>query len=406
MKKNLLLSTSSFPFNSEIQEAFLIEELTQLSQNFNLIFICPSVNSGSLNISLPKNVKLMPIPKYLTFKWKLYAIILLFNRDFWDEFFQAKRNITIKNVFSLTREMLIFLTHAKKLKHDVIKIIKTQKINPADFIFYSYWLNYSALSFVYLKQKYPMIKTVSRIHSNEVYLHSNHFHYQVFKRKTMLGLSKLFCVSQFLKNYIITNYNLSSVELNVNRLGTKKQFLIAAPVRSGLKIISIGSADVKRISLLESALKKITDISIEWHHFGSQNYSNKNNSLPKTLKFIHQGFLSNSLLLSKIKCEKYDFLINVSKSEGIPVSIMEAMSFSVPVIATNVGGTSEIVTNENGQLLNSTPSIEEICNAIRNFHNLSAEEVVLKKQAAYKTWKKKYNATKNYTQFVEDILSL
>lgn len=406
MKKNLFLSTSSFPFNSEIQEAFLIEELNQISQNFNLIFICPSDASGSLNISLPKNVKLMPIPNNLSLKWKLYAIVLLFKGEFWEEFFQAKKNIAIKSIFSLTREILIFLIHAKKLKHDVIKIIEAQKLNPADFIFYSYWLNYSALGFVYLKQKYPMIKTVSRIHSNEVYLHSNHLNYQVFKRKTMLGLSKLFCVSKFLKHYIITNYNLSSVELNVNRLGTKKQFLIDAPIRNGLKIISIGSADIKRINLLESALKKITDISIEWHHFGSKNYSNKNNSLPRTLKFIHQGFLSNSLLLSKIKCEKYDFLINVSKSEGIPVSIMEAMSFGIPVIATNVGGTSEIVTNENGHLLNPTPSLEEICNAIRNFHNLSPNQVTLKKQAAYKTWCESYNAAKNYTQFVEDILSL
>ena len=406
MKKNLFLSTSSFPFNSEIQEAFLIEELNQISQNFNLIFICPSDASGSLNISLPKNVKLMPIPNNLSLKWKLYAIVLLFKGEFWEEFFQAKKNIAIKSIFSLTREILIFLIHAKKLKHDVIKIIEAQKLNPADFIFYSYWLNYSALGFVYLKQKYPMIKAVSRIHSNEVYLHSNHLNYQVFKRKTMLGLSKLFCVSKFLKHYIITNYNLSSVELNVNRLGTKKQFLIDAPIRDGLKIISIGSADVKRINLLESALKKITDISVEWHHFGSQNYSNKKNSLPKTLKFIHQGFLSNSLLLSKIKCEKYDFLINVSKSEGIPVSIMEAMSFGIPVIATNVGGTSEIVTNENGRLLTPNPSLEEICNAIRQFHNLSPDQVNLKKQAAYKTWCESYNAAKNYTQFVEDILSL
>jgi len=34
-----------------------------------------------------------------------------------------------------------------------------------------------------------------------------------------------------------------------------------------------------------------------------------------------------------------DVFINTSSSEGLPVSIMEAMSFGIPVIATNVGGT-------------------------------------------------------------------
>lgn len=404
MKKNLLLSTSSFPYNSEIQEAFLIEELTHLSQNFNLIFLCPSVNSGSLNISLPKNVKLMPIPKDLTFKWKLYSILLLFKIDFWNEFFQAKKNITIKNVFSLTREMLIFLIHAKKLKHDLVKIFESQKINPADFIFYSYWLNYSALGFIYLKQKYPNIKIVSRIHSNEVYLHSNQLCYQVFKRKTMLGLSKVFCVSKFMKDYIITNYKLSSNKLNISRLGTKKQFLIAVPDRSGLKIISIGSADIKRISLLESALKKVSDIPIEWHHFGSQNYLNKNKSLNKKLKFIHHGFLSNSLLLSKIMHEKYDFLISVSKSEGIPVSMMEAMSFGIPCIATAVGGVPEIVDNENGFLLSANPSIREILEKIEIYYKLTSEEKNKKRRAAINTWSEKYNAQENYSKFVENLV--
>ena len=45
--------------------------------------------------------------------------------------------------------------------------------------------------------------------------------------------------------------------------------------------------------------------------------------------------------------------MNVSESEGIPVSIMEASSFGIPVIATNVGGVGEIVENGyNGLLLN------------------------------------------------------
>lgn len=46
-----------------------------------------------------------------------------------------------------------------------------------------------------------------------------------------------------------------------------------------------------------------------------------------------------------------DWFMLLSTSEGLPVSILEAMSFGVPVIATDVGGVSEAVDDETGLLL-------------------------------------------------------
>jgi glycosyltransferase involved in cell wall biosynthesis len=85
---------------------------------------------------------------------------------------------------------------------------------------------------------------------------------------------------------------------------------------------------------------------------------------------------------------------------------MEAMSFGTPVIATNVGGTSEIVNNNNGYLLDSHTSVEKVAEKITEFYNLSIEEKNIKRKAAFDTWNDKYKANKNYDQFLEDILSL
>ena len=59
-----------------------------------------------------------------------------------------------------------------------------------------------------------------------------------------------------------------------------------------------------------------------------------------------------------------DLFLNVSEYEGVPVSVMEAQSFGIPVIATAVGGTPEIVNEENGFLLPENPSQDEIASAI------------------------------------------
>ena len=48
--------------------------------------------------------------------------------------------------------------------------------------------------------------------------------------------------------------------------------------------------------------------------------------------------------------------ISTDVPEGIPVSLMEAMSYEIPVIATNCGGTKELVDGESGILVEQNDS--------------------------------------------------
>jgi glycosyltransferase involved in cell wall biosynthesis len=43
--------------------------------------------------------------------------------------------------------------------------------------------------------------------------------------------------------------------------------------------------------------------------------------------------------------------VNLSSSEGVPLSIMEALAMGVPVVATAAGGTGEMVDETVGELL-------------------------------------------------------
>jgi len=65
------------------------------------------------------------------------------------------------------------------------------------------------------------------------------------------------------------------------------------------------------------------------------------------------------------------FVLN-SNYEGLPHVVLEAMAAGIPVVATNVGGTSEVITQEETGLLVQTGDDRGLLNAIRRILDSSA----------------------------------
>lgn len=81
------------------------------------------------------------------------------------------------------------------------------------------------------------------------------------------------------------------------------------------------------------------------------------------LNVIFTGFLNKELLMNYLS--KMDVVICPTdkqlSEEGMPLTIIEALSFGKPVIATDSGGISEvIVQNNNGVLIKSYPYVDEM----------------------------------------------
>jgi glycosyltransferase involved in cell wall biosynthesis len=97
--------------------------------------------------------------------------------------------------------------------------------------------------------------------------------------------------------------------------------------------------------------------------------------------------------------------VNLSDSEGLPVAIMEAMSAGVPVVATDVGGTAEIVSSaKSGVLLEPDPAVADISAAIEAFTDMPDAEYSAYAHAAWSTWNLEFNAEVNYSRFVAQVL--
>ncbi|OQA64609.1 MAG: UDP-D-galactose:(glucosyl)lipopolysaccharide-1,6-D-galactosyltransferase [Firmicutes bacterium ADurb.Bin262] len=92
--------------------------------------------------------------------------------------------------------------------------------------------------------------------------------------------------------------------------------------------------------------------------------------------------------------------VNVSSGEGLPVSIMEAASFGIPAVATDVGGTSEIVADAlTGRLLKPDFSDADLAAAIADFAAMPAAAYAQMRERTREAWQAKFNSAVNYVIF-------
>ena len=117
------------------------------------------------------------------------------------------------------------------------------------------------------------------------------------------------------------------------------------------------------------------------------------------------GNIDHQKLLNKYKNHEVDVVVSASISipdifEGIPVSLMEAMSYEIPVIATDSGGTKELVDNESGILVNQNDS-EALLNAIISLRNNPEYRRKISKSGRIKI-KRDFDTMKN----ARDLISL
>ena len=83
---------------------------------------------------------------------------------------------------------------------------------------------------------------------------------------------------------------------------------------------------------------------------------------------------------------------------------MEAMSFGIPVIATDAGGTGELVSEVCGQIMSTEIDTQALVNVLKKEVQISREEYESKRENARKTWERLSSAEKNYSAWCK-ILS-
>jgi glycosyltransferase involved in cell wall biosynthesis len=124
----------------------------------------------------------------------------------------------------------------------------------------------------------------------------------------------------------------------------------------------------------------------------------------KNLEVNFLGEISNDKVREFYISNKVDIFINVSAAEGTPVSIMEAMSMGIPAMGPNIGGISELITDQSGYLLPENPTIQEIAEGLERMVVLSKDKNI--RINAKRLIGARFSAEKNYKTFIHEITSL
>ncbi len=248
-------------------------------------------------------------------------------------------------------------------------------------------------------------KRFVRVHGGEIDVERNHGHIPLkaqrfVERNEILYMPISLLVQGLLHDIGVRNQRLS-------RIGVFNHGIGPFPIEgSAISVMSCSNViELKRVHLICEALMTITDTPVRWVHFGDgpllASLKNTAANLPGNIKAEFRGRVANHEVITYLMTEPVDIFINVSRHEGVPVSVMEALSFGVPCAATDVGATAEIVDQSVGHLLSEDVEIVFLAQYIREIRKTSAENNL--RQNARSRWSELCNAGKNFRELM-DIL--
>lgn len=407
--KTLCLFTNEFPYGN--WEPYLETEVNYYSKFDEVIIFALQLREDHANIirQMPNNVKIIAVryaPRWIYF---LNSVMVLTDKNLYRELDTLKKSnrLGLRQIIDL----FVYLSRSHYEARQILKKVPADKLMNA--MFYCYRFEYQPYVVKLIKKKLGADgKIVSRAHRYDLYEEFRKNEYIPMREILLENIDYVFPCSQDGCDYLAKKYPEFKSKIKPKFLGTVDHGVQKYRFEKTVRIVSCSNVvTVKRLNLIVQALSRISDIDIEWTHFGDgallEEIKKLAEILPNNVRSNFRGNVKNSDLLKIYAEEQFLLFLNVSKSEGIPVSIMEALSFGIPCIATDVGGTKEIIIDGvNGILLRADCTTADVVDAIRLVASASQERYLEYRNAARLSWETKYDADCNYRSFVSEILKL
>lgn len=270
---------------------------------------------------------------------------------------------------------------------------------------YSFWGMGAGMAVPWLAA--GLAGVVVRVHGYDLYEELTG--YLPFRRAIFGRADRILPISETGRAYLRNRYPDAQLtdKIAVRRLGSKDPYLNAPEPVKGIAasspaeriVVSCSNIiELKRVHRIAEALALVsTEHPLRWVHFGGGVLADEVRQVADTVRqdglaIDLPGVTNHEDIMDFYRSNPVAAFINVSTTEGVPVSIMEAISCGIPAIATDVGGTAEIVGAGlgTGELISPDFTKEDLARAIERM--LAAAPGTYSPRT---TWAKLYNADIN-----------
>ncbi len=405
------MSSTLVYFVEDTETSFVINDIRELASEYDEVILLSTESIDNKN-DLPNNVK--AFESFIN--WKNLNLKKILIQNFFGIIIRfVSECLATGKLLSLKQSIAVIGSNYYKA-NEVMRVLKAYKdIDYSNVPFYAFWF-YDCIYLARLKEIGFTQKIFSRAHGGDVFEERSSLSGKVLFRHYQLSfLNGVFSVSKAGTEYLKQRYKKYASKIQTIYLGSFYHEKMNPFVKDELVIVSCAKIrDVKRIHLIAEALKYI-DIPCKWFHLGDENLDAKNDeTIPKYIKakeeLIHckniqhtsMGAMDNEDIYKFYELTPITAFISVSESEGIPVSMMEAISFGIPVISTDAGGCKEIVTPQSGVLIPNDSSPIEIAKSIIDmFESEKNTNDFRIKVRDY--WMKTFNMESNYKHLFETL---
>ncbi len=392
--------TQNFP--SGKSEVYLEREVDFFAKKYREVHIYPINIVEGEHRKLPSNVYIHPLISKRSGKVNssvIFKNVFLIAKILWLEFIH-------------TTTKTFFITHLKTFLSELVQCIelseqfvKEPELQGGNNSFYSVWMDEGALMFAILKDRKKIPDFVFRLHGYDLYDERRTGNYMPFRYYNFQQAKKIFSVSKAGKEYLVKK-NVFPEKLVVNYSGLYDKGENPFD-KNTFTIISVSNIiPLKRIDKIIEILRHI-DFSVTWIHFGEG--SSKEGliaaakTLPANINWKFNGQTSQEELNKFYSTNSINLFIHLSETEGLPLAIVEALSYGIPAIACDVGGVGEIVNAQTGILLPEQFDVQQVADKISNFKAGSMNEMEFRK-GVRAFWKANFDAEKNYDFFYKEII--
>lgn len=413
--KKIIFFTSKYPFRV-VGENFFESELKGVAPCYDEVYIvaCNTREKNKkIEKELPENVKAIAINRNSFYSdIILGALSLPFSPDFYREFRQLlkEKKPLVAGVKRILYSVSYYKAICRHLK-DVARQIPMDKTDEVTLC--GYWLTHIAAAALKFKKYLPQenIKVVSRAHGPADIINSmtpnKFFPFQQYDLKNLdgvLGISDSGC--DYLKSLSPRPEIISKIY--IGSLGNEQ---IVKHSRQPFTVMSCSTFyKHKRVSVIADAMhilaKEIPDI--KWVHFGDgalrEQIEGSCEDIKEHIEF--KGNRPHDEVVSYLNSGEPSVFVSASAAEGLPVSIMEAIAYSTPVVATDVNATREaVITGKTGTLISAAVTPEEIAKAVLEYYNMTNEDYYAICASAHDFWKENLDSTETAKQLAQKLLT-